>query len=76
MASRGRVRIWHNEEGWGVIDSESTPGGCWAHFSAVRVPGYRAPTRDQQVLLEFEAADQDGYSFRAVQVWPADEPAE
>jgi CspA family cold shock protein len=71
MASPGRVRIWHDEEGWGVIDSESTPGGCWAHFSAVRVTGYRALTRDQQVLLDFEAADQDGYSFRAVQVWPA-----
>jgi len=45
MASRGRVRIWHNEEGCGVIDSESTPGGCWAHFSAVRVPGYLETSR-------------------------------
>lgn len=23
----GTVRTWHDEEGWGVIDSPETPGG-------------------------------------------------
>jgi CspA family cold shock protein len=29
----GTVRIWYRDEGWGVIDSTATPGGCFAHFS-------------------------------------------
>jgi CspA family cold shock protein len=29
------VRVWHREEGWGVIDSPDTPGGCWVHFGAL-----------------------------------------
>jgi cold shock protein len=33
MSAAGTVRVWHREEGWGVIDSPETPGGCWAHFS-------------------------------------------
>jgi CspA family cold shock protein len=33
MSTVGTVRVWHREEGWGVIDSPDTPGGCWAHFS-------------------------------------------
>jgi cold shock protein len=32
VRSTGTVRIWYREEGWGVIDSPETPGGCWAGF--------------------------------------------
>ena len=70
MSCSGRVRVWHDEEGWGVIDSDVTPGGCWAHFSSVRVAGYRVLTPGQDVTFGFEAAEQDGYSFRAVEVRP------
>lgn len=27
------MRVWHREEGWGVIDCPDTPGGCFVHFS-------------------------------------------
>lgn len=67
---QGIVSEWHNEDGWGVIDSPNTPGGCWTHFSAVRVAGYRALAPNSKVLFEFEPANQDGYRFRAVAVWP------
>lgn len=63
--------MWYAEEGWGVIDSADTPGGCWAHFSAVLVPGYRALDVGAVVELTWEAPGQDGYAFRAVEVWPA-----
>ena len=62
--------MWHADKGWGVIDSEDTPGGCWAHYSSVLVPDYRALEAGQPVTLEVERAEQDGYSFRAVEVWP------
>ncbi len=75
MTATGCVRVWHDAQGWGVIDSDLTPGGCWTHFSVLLVPGYKALATGQQVSFRFEAADQDGYSFRAVTAWPfGDEP--
>jgi len=73
MTATGRVRDWHDEEGWGVIDSPATPGGCWAHFSCVAVAGFRTLQPGQDVLFTFEAAQQDGYSYRADEAWPADQ---
>ena len=71
MAVSGIVRVWHDDEGWGVVDSGDTPGGCWAHVSSVLVPGYPTLGSGQPVALEYEAGEQDGYSFRAVELWPA-----
>lgn len=68
MGSRGQVREWHAEEGWGVIDSPAAPGGCWAHFSAIAMDGYRALAVGDEVEVDVEAADQDGYAYRALTV--------
>lgn len=73
MTSLGRVRVWNIEEGWGVIDSAATPGGCWTHYSGVLVAGYKSLHAGQDVRFNFEAAEQDGYTFRAVEAWPAEE---
>jgi cold shock protein len=32
VRSTGTVRVWYRDEGWGVIDSPDTPGGCFAGF--------------------------------------------
>jgi CspA family cold shock protein len=64
----GVVRVWHREQGWGVVDAPEVPGGCWVHFSAVEATGYRELRAGQQVLLEAEAAEQDGYRYRATRV--------
>ena len=71
MAVRGIVRAWHDDKGWGVIDSPDTPGGCWAHVSDVLMPGYPTLEAGQPVMMNYEPAEQDGYSFRAIEVWPA-----
>ena len=73
MAVAGIVREWHGDEGWGVIDSDATPGGCWVHFGSVRMTGYRSLERGQVVSLEFERGRQDGFTFRAVAVWAGDD---
>jgi cold shock protein len=70
MSTPGEVRIWHDEEGWGVVDSPETPGGCWAHWSAVAVYGFASLHTGQLVELEWESAQQDGFEYRAVRVWP------
>jgi CspA family cold shock protein len=65
---RGIVRTWSAEEGWGIIDSPATPGGCWAHFSSLQMKGYRAAQPLQSVAFTFETAEQDGFDYRAVEV--------
>lgn len=70
MTTTGTVREWHDDLGWGVVDSQETPGGCWAHYSGVRQRGHRALRPGRRVHLEWEAAEQDGYRFRAVALWP------
>lgn len=68
-AIKGQVSNWDSEGGFGVIESTETPGGCWAHFSALH-PNTLFELRPQQaVTFEFEVVDQDGYQFRATKVW-------
>ncbi|MFF2997605.1 cold-shock protein [Streptomyces sp. NPDC057950] len=66
--TKAEVRVWHEEEGWGVIDSEETPGGCWVHFSAIEMSGFHFLSAGDHVTLEWEAGEQDGFQFRAVRV--------
>jgi CspA family cold shock protein len=105
MTATGRVRSWYAEEGWGVIDCDETPGGCWFQYSAIESAElFRGPStsegyhgaliravdgkvvvegggpsemvvhelktahQGQEVELEWEVAEQDGYSFRALTV--------
>ena len=74
------VREWHDDEGWGVVDSPEVPGGCWVSFAHVKVAGYRSLRPGQSVALEWEPARQDGFAYRAIRVWPSDtdpdEPAQ
>jgi CspA family cold shock protein len=75
MTSSGSVRTFDADEGWGVIDGPDVPGGCWVHFSAIEMPGFRALVAGQRVTFRAEAANQDGFAFRATKVWTgADEP--
>ena len=76
---RGTVRFWLTDEGWGVVDSSETPGGCFAHFSFVQMVGYRSLSEGQAVELEWErplAGDYEGYAYFAKRVVPggSDQP--
>ena len=85
MSTVGTVRVWHRDEGWGVIDSPETPGGCWAHFThlwndnppdhgpgeVVEISGgFREAFEGEPVDFEWEPANQDVYAFRAISVRP------
>jgi len=65
----GTVRIWHDEDGWGVLDSAETPGGCWCPFSALAMDGYRSLASESSVEFLFEQAEQDGFRYRAIEAW-------
>lgn len=70
MPSEGTVREWNGDEGWGVIDSAETPGGCWVHFSAIAADGLHGLTPGEHVIFTYEAARQDGFGYRTVLAWP------
>jgi len=73
MVSTGTVREWWADEGWGILTSPETPSGCWAHFSTLRIDGYRTLVPGQRVSFEWESPGQDGYGHRAVWVAPIDD---
>jgi CspA family cold shock protein len=66
----GVVSTWNDDEGWGVLASQRTPGGCWCHFSALAMEGFRTLSPGTSVEFLYEVAEQDGYNFRAVEAWP------
>ncbi|MDY6056061.1 cold-shock protein [Micrococcus sp.] len=71
MRADGHVVSWNEEEGWGVLSSEATPGGCWAHFSALEGDGFRQAQPGERVRFTFAATGpqgQDGFSYRAERV--------
>ena len=65
------VRESRDEEGWGVLDSPETPGGC-GHYADIQATGFRTLSPGQQVDLTWEAPGfkQDGYDYRAVSIVP------
>ena len=68
FTATGAVRTWHDEQGWGVLDADSTPGGAWAHFSTIVGEGFRRLDPGQRVEFDYEPAIQDGFRFQAVTV--------
>jgi CspA family cold shock protein len=76
--TNGVVRLWHDEQGWGVLDADDTPGGCWAHFDDVHMDGYATLEAGQAVDFRWDRKRSNGFSYRASDVWPlvvgSDEP--
>jgi CspA family cold shock protein len=62
------VREWHDDDGWGVLESGQLPGPCWTHFSAIEMSGYHVLVPGSTVEVTAEYAEQDGYHLRAVEV--------
>ena len=68
----GVIREYDDLEGFGVIDSLDTPGGCWLHCSMIEAPGRKTLFAGQLVRFTFECeVEQDGFTFRALQVRPS-----
>ena len=76
---RAQVREWHEDLGWGVLDSPQTPDGCWTHYSAIetchvqsshggKVYEYTSLSDGDWVDLDWEAPGQDGFEYRAIVV--------
>lgn len=68
---RATVESYDSEQGFGVLVSPYTPGGCFVSFSAIQDNTHLVV--GTEVFFEFVAAEQDGYRYRATTVW-TDEP--
>src|SRR4051794_18081930 len=59
----GTVRVWHAEEGWGVLTAPDDIE-VWCHFSNIEMRGYRVLSAGQSVDFDYETPGQDGYPAR------------
>lgn len=65
--AHGTVKFFKAEKGWGAIASPELPDGfdAWVHFSVIEMDGFRVLEAGDQVEFDYEAAQQDSFSFRA-----------
>ncbi|MBB2913941.1 CspA family cold shock protein [Streptosporangium becharense] len=69
----GVVVSWSDDEGWGSLRSADVPGDVFVHFSMiVDVAGHRSLTPGQHVRFTWERFPQDGFDFRAIEVFGGD----
>jgi CspA family cold shock protein len=73
MTSRGVVKFFNAEKGWGAISSGDLPPGrdAWVHFSAIEAPQgqYQELSPGEDVEFDWIATRQDSFDFRAERVW-------
>jgi CspA family cold shock protein len=70
----GTVRLWMDEDGWGVIDVPDLPGGCWAEASVVEgTDGSSGLRAGQTVDVDWTTPGPEGYDAKADHVVLRDE---
>ena len=68
--TRGIVKFYKDDRGWGAISSPELPDGqdAWVHFSSIEGTGYRSLAAGDVVECDIEPAQQDSFRFRALRV--------
>ena len=65
MEHHGIVSAYNADEGWGVIDADDFPGGCWVHFSVIDMIGYKVLHVGQRVIFTVGKGTIEDYNFVA-----------
>ncbi|MEV0143495.1 MULTISPECIES: cold shock domain-containing protein [unclassified Nonomuraea] len=65
--TRGTVKFWKAEQGWGAISSPELPPGrdAFGHFSDVVGDGYRVLEEGDEVEFDVETRRQDSFDYVA-----------
>jgi CspA family cold shock protein len=68
--TRGTVKFWKPEQGWGAISSPDLPPGrdAFAHFSDIVGDGYRVLEAEDTVEFDLHEQQQDSFDFVATNV--------
>lgn len=65
----GRVKWFNAEKGYGAISCpETAPDDVWVYYTMIEGRGYRALHEGEAVEMEYEAARQDSFNYRALRV--------
>ncbi|WP_433435853.1 cold-shock protein [Nonomuraea sp. CA-141351] len=67
MRTRGTVKFWKDDKGWGAISSPELPPGrdAWAHFSDIVAEGYRSLEAGDEVEFDVVERSQDSFDYVA-----------
>jgi cold shock protein len=65
--TRGTVKFWKADKGWGAISSPELPAGrdAFAHFSEVVGSGYRILAEGDEVEFDVVERSQDSFGYVA-----------
>lgn len=68
--TKGTVKFYNAERGWGAISSPDLPPGldAWVHFSAIEMDGYHSLEAGDRVEFDYEQVRQDSFHYRATRV--------
>ncbi|MFE3448874.1 cold-shock protein [Nonomuraea sp. NPDC059194] len=68
--TRGTVKFWKSEKGWGAISSPDLPSGkdAFAHFSDIVAEGFRELHPGDHVEFDVVERTQDSFDFCAENV--------
>ena len=68
--SKGTVKTWYREEGWGSIQIEGVAAECFAHFSSIvqRENEFLELVPGEDVIVSWHEAQQDEFSLVADRV--------
>jgi CspA family cold shock protein len=63
--SRGVVKFYKADKGWGAISSDDLPTGrdAWVHFAVIEGEGFRALSAGQIVEFTWRRARQDSFEY-------------
>ena len=65
----GTVKWWKPDKGYGVVlTPETAPKGIWVSFAHIDGEGFRELVQGEAVEIEYQAANQDSFRFRALRV--------
>jgi CspA family cold shock protein len=55
--SKGTVKYFNDNKGWGIIHNQERNQDVYVHFSAINMPGYRTLREGQEVFFEMSNSD-------------------
>ena len=55
--SRGKVKYFNDNKGWGIIQNLETQQDVYVHYSAINMDGYKTLKQGQEVLYEIARSE-------------------
>ena len=68
--SKGTVKWFNADKGFGFISNDDGGDDVFVHFSAIQSDGFRKLDEGQKVTFDTEADPKDHRKFRAINVRP------